>query len=94
MKLTILRQTFNGGYVEAVGLHRKQRARLRAAAVDEDGTCAALARVTANVSAGEDEMFPEKVNEEHARLHVRFPNPAVDGDGNLRHLPAFDKRSP
>ena len=57
--------------VGAVGLHREDRAGLRAAAVDEDGAGAALAGVAADVRAGQAQLLAQEVDEQHAGLDVR-----------------------
>ena len=59
----------------AVGLHREQRAGLDAAAVDQDGAGAALARVAADVRAGQEKVLAQEVDQEHARLDVGFARP-------------------
>ena len=61
--------------VRAVGLDREDRAGLRAAAVDEDGAGAALARVAADVRAGEAQVLAQEVDEQQARVDVRLARP-------------------
>jgi hypothetical protein len=61
----------DGRDVGAVGLHREDGARLGAAAVDDHGAGAALARVAADVRAGEEQLLAEEVDQQQARLHVR-----------------------
>ena len=77
--------------VGAVGLHGEDRARLRAAAVDEHRARAALARVAADVRAGQVELFAQEVHEQRARLDVRLAHLAVDGDRDLRHGSPFTR---
>ena len=85
MQLAFRRQPFDRHHRRAVGLHREDRARLRAAAVDEHGARAALAGVAADMRAGEIEMFAQEVHEQRARFDVRFAHLAVDGNGDWDH---------
>ena len=64
----------------AVGLDGEHRARLGALAVDVDGAGAAVARVAADVGAGQPEDVAEEVDEQEARLDVGLAGLAVDGD--------------
>ena len=65
-------QPLDGRHLAAVGLHRKHRAGLRAAAVDEHGARAALARVAADVRAGQVQLFAQEVHEQRARFDLAF----------------------
>ena len=71
--------------VGAVGLDREDRARLRAAAVDEHRAGAALAGVAADVRAGEVQLLAQEVHEQHPRLDVGFPHLAVHRHRNSGH---------
>ena len=62
----------------AVGADGEHRARLGALAVDEDGACAAMAGVAADVRPGQQEHVAQEVDEEEARLDVRLARLAVD----------------
>ena len=52
-------------------------------AVDVDGARAAIARVAADVRAGQPEVVAQEVDEQEARLDVRLVGLAVDGDGDV-----------
>ncbi len=65
-----------------VGLHGEDGARLDRGAVDVHDARAALRRVAADVGAGEAEVLAQEVSEEPARLDLRLPADAVDGDRN------------
>src|SRR4051812_48667133 len=56
--------------VGAVGLDRQHRAALHGLAVDRDRAGAALARITADVGAGELEVLAEELDEHPSRLDV------------------------
>ena len=64
----------------AVGLDGEHRARLGALAVDVDGAGAAVARVAADVGAGQAEDVAQEVDEQEPRLDVGLARLAVDGD--------------
>ena len=85
MQLPVRRQALDRRDRRAVGLHGEHRAGLRAAAVDEHRARAALARVAADVRAGEPQVFAQEMHEQHARLDVGFADLAVDGDRDLSH---------
>ena len=85
VQLAVRRQPFDGRDRRAVGLHREHRAGLRAAAVDEHRAGAALARVAADVRAGEAEMLAQEVHEQQARLDVALRDLAVDRHRDLSH---------
>ena len=67
----------------AVGLDREHRAGLRALAVDVDRARAAVARVAADVGAGQPEDVAQEVDEQEARLDVGLAGLAVDGDRDV-----------
>ena len=52
-------------------------------AVDVDGAGAAVARVAADVGAGQPEVVAQEVDEQEARLDVRLVGLAVDGDRDV-----------
>jgi len=64
MQLAILRQTFNGGDLRAVSLNRQHRTGFDTISVNMDGAGTALAGITTNVSAGQSEIFTDKLNEQ------------------------------
>ena len=80
----------------AVGLDGEHRAGLGALAVDVDGAGAAVARVAADVRAGQPERVAQEVDEEEARLDVGLVGLPVDGDrdvlGGHRGSPATRTR--
>src|SRR5262245_46383692 len=67
----------------AVRLDREHRARLGAPAIDVDGARAAVARVAADVRAGQPERVAEQVDEEEAGLDVGLALLPVDGEGDV-----------
>src|SRR6478752_1455675 len=67
----------------AVRLDREHRAALHGVAVDVDGAGAALARVAADVGAGELEVLPNELDEEASGLDVRLPSLTVDRERNM-----------
>src|SRR5262249_53349107 len=69
----------------SVGLHREERARLRAAAVDENGAGAALCGVAADVRSGQAQLFAEEVAEQEARVDLPLADLAIAGHRNLSH---------
>ena len=85
MQVAVRREPLDRRDRRAVGLDREDRARLRAAAVDEDGAGSALAGVAPDVRAGQTQLFAEEVDEEHARVDVSLANLAVDGHRDLGH---------
>jgi hypothetical protein len=89
MQLTVLRQALDGHDLGAVSLDRENGAGLRAAPVDENRAGAALARVATDVRAGQEELLPQEVDEEHAWLDIRSAHPAVDRHRNLGHVSLF-----
>ena len=85
MQLAVLGEPLDRGDLRAVGLHREDRARFGAAAVDEDRARTALAGIAADVRAGEIQLLAEEVHEKCSRLDVRFAHLAVHFDRNLGH---------
>ncbi len=67
-------------------------------AVEQDGARAAVARVAADVRAGQAEDVAEEVHEQQARLDVGLPDGAVDGDADVlrghRQIPPAPCRLP
>ena len=66
----------------AVGLHREEGTGLHRLAVQEDGACTALARVAADVGAGQPEMVPQEVDEKEARFDRPFVMLPIHGHPN------------
>ena len=69
--------------VAAVGLDGEHRARLGALAVDVDRAGAAVARVAADVGAGQPEVVAQEVDEQEAGLDIGLVGLAVDGDRDV-----------
>ena len=80
MEVRAPRHPLDGLDAAPVGLDREHRARLGALAVDVDRAGAAVARVAADVRAGQPEVVAQQVDEQEARLDVRLVDLAVDGD--------------
>ena len=80
---TVFGQSFDRANDTAVGLHRKNRARLDRFTVEVDRACAARRRVTADIGAGESTVLPDVVDEQRPRLDVVALQLTVDGDGNV-----------
>ena len=71
-------QPLDGRDARAVRLDGEHRARLDGPAVDVDGAGAALARVAADVGAGQVEVLAERLDEEPSRLDVELPGRPID----------------
>ena len=67
----------------AVGLDGEHRAALHGLAVDVDGAGAALARVAADVGAGELEVLAEDLDEQPSRLDIPLPGLSVDDERDV-----------
>ena len=85
VQLAVLGQTLDRGDLGAVGLDGEDRAGLDAAAVDQHRARAALARVAADVRAGQQQLLAQEVDEEQARLDVALAHLAVDGHRDVSH---------
>src|SRR5207248_6865083 len=81
MKLAVLGQPLDRHELGAVALHGEEVARLHRLAVHEDGAGTALARVAADVGAGEPHRLADVVHQQKSRLHFVAVRLAVD-----RHL--------
>jgi hypothetical protein len=64
VQLAALGQTFDGGNLRALRLDREQHAGLDAAAVQKDRAGATVARVAADVGAGQPGQIADVVDEE------------------------------
>ena len=84
VKLAVRGEALDRVTLRAVGLHGEDGARLHRRAVQEDGAGAALARVAADVRAGETERVAQEMDEQQAGLDLALVNGAVDGDPRLR----------
>ena len=58
---------------------------LDASPVEEDRARATLARITADMCAGQSELFAKEVDEKGTGLDVRLAHPSVDGERQLGH---------
>src|SRR5437899_985339 len=76
------RHPFDRGDRQAVRLNREHRAGLGATPADEDGARAAVARVAADMGAGQPEDVTQQVDEQEPRLDVRLASFAIDRDGD------------
>ena len=74
---------FDGLDLATVGLDGEHRARLGAGAIDMDGAGAAVARVAADMRAGQPEVVAQEMDEQESRLDVRLVDGAVDGDRDV-----------
>src|SRR5215471_5411108 len=79
VQLAVLGHALDGLHLDAVALHGEERARLHRLAVDVNGAGAALARVAADVGAGEARQLADVVHEQQARLDLVAVLRAVDG---------------
>src|SRR5438309_3495085 len=79
MELAILGHALDRLQAPSFGLNREHRAALDCFAVDQDGARAALARVAADVRAGEPQVVPEIVHEKQAWLDLMLVPASVDG---------------
>src|SRR6266571_2726403 len=82
MEPTVLGEALDRRDLPAVGLDREHRARFDGVAVHEDGTCAAMARITADVGPRQPEFVPNEVHEQYPRLDRTRERSAVHGDRN------------
>src|SRR2546422_204245 len=80
MEPTVLGEALDRRDLPAVGLDREHRARFDGMAVQEDGTCAAMARITTDVGSREPELVPNEIHEQYARLDRTRERPAVHRD--------------
>ena len=76
-------ETFDRGYLSAVGLDREEGAGLDRGAVENDCTRSAVGGVTADVCAGQVENVSQVFDEQEPRLDVGHVLRAVDCYGNL-----------
>ena len=74
------REPLDRRHLGALGLEREHRAALHRAPVDEHGAGAALARVAADVRAGQPEPVAERVDEQRPPLDLERPRLAVDDE--------------
>ena len=82
-------QTLDRLDARAVGLDGEHHAALDEHAVDDHRAGAAVARVAADVAAGEVEVVADEVDQQLPRLDLALVDDAVDGDGD--HLRGRDR---
>ena len=80
MELAVGREPLDRRHLGARGLEREHRAALHRPPVEEHRARAALARVAADVRAGQPEAVTERVDEERPRLDVERARLAVDAE--------------
>mgnify|MGYP001196255738 CR=1 FL=1 len=86
VELAVWRQTFDSGYLGAVGLDRQQRARLHGATVEDHRAGAAATGVAAHVGPGQGQDFAQILDEQQPRFHFVFVLLSVYGYANgYRH---------
>ena len=78
MQLTVARESLNGGHFTAIGLDRKQRARLHSLAVEQHRAGAAQRGLAADVRASEFAVFTEEMGEQQAGFDVMLVLNSVD----------------
>lgn len=83
---SVLCDSLDGCDGTAVGLGREHSAGFNGPPVENHRACAALARVTTDVSSRESERFAQIVDEERTRLHLVLLQLPVYFDTDVRHL--------
>src|SRR5918993_698584 len=87
VELAVARQALDGGDRPAVGLHREQRAGLHRRAVEQHRAHPAARGVAPDMGAGEAQVGPDEVGQEHPGLDVVVALDTVDGDRDLHGRP-------
>ena len=87
MRFVPVGEALDGGHRGAVSGHRKDRAGLGAAAVDEDRARSTVTRIAADVRAREAGHVADEIDEQQPRLDVCRDGPAVylDADRPRAH---------
>ena len=75
MQAAALREALDRRHLGAGGLEREYGAALHRAAVDEHRAGAALARVAADVSAGQPQPVAQRMDEQRPPLDLERPSP-------------------
>jgi hypothetical protein len=75
----LVHQTFNGGHIRTIGLRHEYRAGFYRLAVDIDGAGAAMAGFTADMRAGDAQVFPKEMDQQRARFRKAFNLAPVHG---------------
>jgi hypothetical protein len=88
MQFAVLFETFDSGYVSAIGLHRESCTRLNGTPIHHDSTRTTVACVTTDVCSGKSERFAYEVNEQQSRFNFGGMLSAIDVyfNGNRRHF--------
>src|SRR5262249_18170731 len=94
MELVAVREPLDRRDFRAVRLHGENRAGLHRAPVQMNRACAALARVAADVRAGESEPVAQKINQQLARLDGGVVPDIVDGKAYRHALSVHSSSSP
>ena len=94
MELARAADTLDRRELAALQPDREQRAALERAPVDEDGTGAALARVAADLRAGESELVAECMRKQGARLELQDAARAVDAERGFEAIDVIPLREP
>ena len=81
-----------GGDVRTVGFDREHGAALHRRSTDVHDTRAALARIAADVRAGEPEVFTDEVDEQGPALDLAFDRLSIDGQRHRWHRQTPRKR--
>src|SRR6185503_6326755 len=82
VELPVGSDPFDRCHRRPVGLRRQARARLDGDAVEQHGAGAALARVAANLGAGQIKRVAQEVNEQEPRLDRAIIAATVHGDAD------------
>src|SRR5579864_9466351 len=85
MQLALGRHALNGRDLGAISLDSKQRAGFYRLAIHQHGTSAAQGRLTADVSAGKIERFPEVMHQQHPWFNLALMRNSVNCDIDLVH---------
>ena len=77
-------QTLDGGDAAAIGLPGQHGASLHALPVDQDGTAATLTGVTADMGAGEAELFAQHLDQQGATFNLEALGLAIYFNRNVQ----------
>src|SRR5690606_28806312 len=75
-------QPLDRGDLGALGLHRKQRAGLHTATVEQHCAASALARIAADLRARQAHRVAQEVDQQDTRLDLARDGAAVDGNAD------------
>jgi hypothetical protein len=80
VKLPFLEKSLNRKKLRSIRLDGKHRARLDCLSAQDDGASAAVARVAANVCAGQPQRFANEMNEQKPGFYIGFSLLAINFD--------------